>query len=153
MFLALLLNSFSSDSLQTGNSKGEEEPNKIAEAFDRMTRFYNFVTSKCRQCLHLPIKKAQQRDAVVTFGDEETPEIAAVNGKDKVDGDVRMRNGTIGDSSGTDDVEKVITDDKTGKKYQYFDVKLKSSYKTLLCHFIHKGYIFFHCHGHCYFCY
>ncbi|KAL8566099.1 hypothetical protein ACOMHN_051825 [Nucella lapillus] len=57
LFLALLLSSFGAESLQ--KSETEEEPNKLAEAFDRFRRLGAWVKVKVIVCLKMRLKSGK----------------------------------------------------------------------------------------------
>ncbi|XP_076442684.1 sodium channel protein para-like [Babylonia areolata] len=57
LFLALLLSSFGAESLQ--KSETEEEPNKLAEAFDRFRRLGSWVKVKVIVCLKMRLKSGK----------------------------------------------------------------------------------------------
>ncbi|XP_013387533.1 sodium channel protein type 4 subunit alpha B isoform X2 [Lingula anatina] len=106
LFLALLLSSFSADSLGSDSDDSEpEEPNKIAEAFDRISRFKNFIKMKIVEGFlrlrKMFIKRGGSATDVTTV---------AVNGKenskDMVDGEVPMHNGAVKEKDALEAMEK-----------------------------------------------
>ncbi|NP_001191637.1 sodium channel alpha-subunit SCAP1 [Aplysia californica] len=82
LFLALLLSSFGSESLQ--RSESDDEPSKIAEAIDRFKRFGNWVKVKIIVCIKVKLQRQKNWRPPPTTGQSE------VNGKDPavVDGTV-----------------------------------------------------------------
>ncbi|ESO85582.1 hypothetical protein LOTGIDRAFT_107523 [Lottia gigantea] len=78
LFLALLLSSFGTESLQ--RSQTDDEPNKLAEAFDRFNRFFNWIKVKIIVCLKIKLRRKTKRPATTVLSPSSSrPEM---NGKE-----------------------------------------------------------------------
>ncbi|XP_041352774.1 sodium channel protein para-like isoform X1 [Gigantopelta aegis] len=87
LFLALLLSSFGAESLQ--RSQTDDEPNKLAEAFDRFSRFGSWVKVKIIVCVKGKLQRKSKRPGgPIISPSSSRPEL---NGKDPmVDGQAVM---------------------------------------------------------------
>ncbi|KAK3595510.1 hypothetical protein CHS0354_021609 [Potamilus streckersoni] len=88
LFLALLLSSFGSENLSSGTDSGDEEPNKLAQAFDRFRRFGNWIKVNMIVCVKVKLSRSKKRPLPSS----------GVNGKEAfADGSVIVMDGDIPD--------------------------------------------------------
>jgi voltage-gated sodium channel type II alpha len=78
LFLALLLSNFGSSSLSAPTA--DQETNKIAEAFNRISRFKRWVKSSIANCLRRVKNKITNQISVQPSGKEKTPRESDDNG-------------------------------------------------------------------------
>ncbi|XP_074640062.1 sodium channel protein para-like [Tubulanus polymorphus] len=90
LFLALLLSSFGAESLQA--SQSADEPNKMQEAADRVSRFLNWAKVKLSQCFKGVIKKKRAIPPC------EEDHVTKTENDMMLDGDGPMRNGRLCDT-------------------------------------------------------
>ncbi|XP_064621653.1 sodium channel protein type 4 subunit alpha B-like isoform X2 [Lineus longissimus] len=100
LFLALLLSSFGAENLQSV-SAGDNEPNKMQEASERINRLVNWLKVKAMQCAKTVVKKRKAGQREGPTGVTKTDDVI-------MDGDGPVRNGRICDNqdSGLEDDDR-----------------------------------------------